>query len=85
MQLANHILRIESLLYGLTPIAVRKLAYEVAALNDISSRFDSDKGMAWANICDHFSNDIVIFLYIPHRLFPLQELLASINHKSTIF
>ena len=45
-ELAQHCLKLESMFYGLTPVNVRKLACEIADINNVPTRFNYEKKMA---------------------------------------
>ena len=45
-QLANHIINLESRFYGLTPVNLRKLAFQIADINGLTTRFNSTKKIA---------------------------------------
>ena len=51
-ELANHILRLEAMFFGLTPKDLRKVAYQWAERNKLDHPFSREKGMAgedWLN------------------------------------
>lgn len=45
-EVANHCIYLDKLFYGLSPIDLRKAAYEFAVSNDIKNRFNEEKKMA---------------------------------------
>jgi len=45
-ELKNHILKLEERLFGITPLELRSLAYQVAERNCVAHRFNKDKKIA---------------------------------------
>jgi hypothetical protein len=45
-ELKNHILKLEETLFGITPLELRSLAYQVAERNCVAHRFNKDKKIA---------------------------------------
>ena len=45
-QLATHIIKLESRFYGLTPLDLRNLAFQIAEVNGITTRFNAAKKLA---------------------------------------
>ena len=45
-ELVNHIVQLEARFYGLTPLNLRKLAFQIAKVNGLVTRFNKEKEIA---------------------------------------
>ena len=48
-QLVNNIIQLEARFYGLTPLNIRKLAFQIAKINGLLTRFNKEKEIAGKN------------------------------------
>ena len=49
-QLVGHVLRLEEMMFGVSALEVRKLAYQLAEANSMAHSFNEEKKNSWQKV-----------------------------------